>query len=381
MVHYFSWMMSSEVFCLITKLQSEQQTHQCHKYKMKVPLGHDSSLHRMFQPKISDELLDVRIGCRIVPCDRTTSAGVMSAAWECSIECPPRSWCTPPSLHCRTSSEPPRISDEEGRLSRHWWRPASPKYWCATIFEMLTTVPVSSVTLTGLPNPSWTHPWREWLLAPSCGGPPLAWMEAESSLWDQCCHEHHHAQQSVPITCCDDGFASSVGEQTGLWDAFSAGAPLWTVECWTASLWTGSPGWVSDRTSRSWWSSWDTGENWWSSGHAVGPVLEYLHGSASHLSRCAAWHLAFLTELRLVAVALWTPEVKWPIQRGDKWTGRLAGWPQKQILSYGLVHRDMEISVLNDDGDCPLLASDGGSDKYLSFHLEVRHNHVLVQCG
>ena len=34
------------------------------------------------------------------------------------------------------------------------------KRWCATIFEMLTTVPVSSVSLTGLPSPNWPHPWR-----------------------------------------------------------------------------------------------------------------------------------------------------------------------------------------------------------------------------
>ena len=41
-------------------------------------------------------------------------------------------------------------------------------------------------------------------LAPSCGSPPLEWTEAESSPWDQCCHEHHHAQQSVQIAGCDD---------------------------------------------------------------------------------------------------------------------------------------------------------------------------------
>ena len=38
------------------------------------------------------------------PCDRTTSAGISSAAWEWRIVCPPPSWCTPPSPRCRTSS-------------------------------------------------------------------------------------------------------------------------------------------------------------------------------------------------------------------------------------------------------------------------------------
>ena len=33
------------------------------------------------------------------------------------------------------------------------------------------------------------------------------------------------------------------------------------------------------------------------------------------------------------------------------------------------------------DGDGPLLASDGSFDGSLSFHLEVRHHHVPVQCG
>ena len=45
-------------------------------------------------------------------------------------------------------------------LSQRWWRPASPECWCAIIFEMLTTVPVLSVSLTGLPSPNWMHPWR-----------------------------------------------------------------------------------------------------------------------------------------------------------------------------------------------------------------------------
>ena len=80
------------------------------------------------------------------PCDRTTWAGVSSSALVCTIVCLPRSWCKPQSL--RTPSEPPGTSAEAGSLSQHWWRPASPERWCATIFEMLTTVPVSSVSLT-----------------------------------------------------------------------------------------------------------------------------------------------------------------------------------------------------------------------------------------
>ena len=100
------------------------------------------------------------------PCDRTTWAGVSSSALVCTIVCLPRSWCKPQSLRCRTSSELPGTSDEAGRFSQRYWRPASPERWCATIFEMLTTVPVSSVSLTGLPSPNWTHPWRESLLSP-----------------------------------------------------------------------------------------------------------------------------------------------------------------------------------------------------------------------
>ena len=81
------------------------------------------------------------------PCDRTTSAGVSSAAWECRIECPPHSWCRKPSLRCRTSSEPLWTSDEPGSPSLHWWRPASPERLYVTILEMLTTVPESSMSL------------------------------------------------------------------------------------------------------------------------------------------------------------------------------------------------------------------------------------------
>ena len=80
----------------------------------------------------------------LLPCDPTTSAGATSAAWEYRIECHPHSWCKPLSLRCRTSSAPLGTSDEERSLSRHRWWPASPERWCDTIFEILTTVPVSS---------------------------------------------------------------------------------------------------------------------------------------------------------------------------------------------------------------------------------------------
>ena len=93
---------------------------------------------------------------KLSPCDRTISAGATSSAWVCKIVCLPRSWREPLSRRCCTSSEPLGTSDEEGRLSQHWWRPASPERWCATIFEMLTTVPVSTVSrATGLQSVFW----------------------------------------------------------------------------------------------------------------------------------------------------------------------------------------------------------------------------------
>ena len=151
----------------------------------------------------------------------------------CTIVCLPRSWCKPQSLRWRTSSESPGTSDEAGSLSQRWWRPASPERWCATILEMLTTVPVSSLSLTGLPSPNWTHPWRESLLspwwrgvdlagllemptrhlwqnplrncdpvgpapgplAPYCGSPSLDRMKTESSPLYQRSHEHQHAEK------------------------------------------------------------------------------------------------------------------------------------------------------------------------------------------
>ena len=71
-----------------------------------------------------------------------------------------------------------------------------------------------------------------------------------------------------------------------------------------------------------------TGARWWLSGHAVAPVWEYLHRSASRLSRRAASHLAALTALRPGVTAWWTSKVVLSIRRLDKWNGRLACWPQ-----------------------------------------------------
>ena len=110
---------------------------------------------------------------------------------------------------------------------------------------MLTTVPVSSVSLTGLPSPNWTHLWRELLLSPWWRGvdlagllgmttmPPLTeptvelesgrtsswssgtmlwrptigldedgvdWTKTEPSSPDQRSHEYQHAEKSVQIS-------------------------------------------------------------------------------------------------------------------------------------------------------------------------------------
>ena len=97
-----------------------------------------------------------------------------TSASKCAISCPPRSWCTPQSLRCRTSVAPLGTSDEVGSLSQHRWQPASLEPLCGTIFEMLTTVHVSSVSLTGLPSPNWTHLWRELLPSPWRRGVDLA---------------------------------------------------------------------------------------------------------------------------------------------------------------------------------------------------------------
>ena len=295
---------------------------------------------------------------------------------------PPRSWCTPPSLHCRTSISPLGTSAEVGSLSQHRWQPASPERLCGTIVEMLTTVPVSSVSLTGLPSPNWTHLWREllpslWWRGVDLAGllgmttmPPLTeptvelesgqtssrssgnmlWrptigLEEDGAVlagpakpWTPACRE---ACADLWQLCSD--WLSSADELTGPLNAFWVGAPLWNVECWTASRWTGSLDLEWGRTSRSWWSSQETGALWWLSGRAVELVLEYLLWSASRLSRRVASHLAALTATRRVSAALWTPVEKSPVQTEGKWTGTPSCWPRNADTCGqpdALVHED-----------------------------------------
>ena len=177
----------------------------------------------------------------------------------------------------------------------------------------MTTVPVSSVSLTGLPSPNWTHPWREsfpppWQQGVDLAGllemptrPPLTEPTEElgssgtrsrssgTMMWrpttGQDKDEVFPVVPAKPWTptcrevCADlwlwcSGRSSSAAERTGPLDASSVGAPLWIVECWTTSRWTGSLGLEWGRTSHSWWSSRETGEPWWLSGRAVWPVLE-----------------------------------------------------------------------------------------------------------
>ena len=180
---------------------------------------------------------------------------------------------------------------------------------------MLTTVPVSNVSLTGLPSQNWTHPWRESLPPPWRQGVDLAGLlemptrppltEPTEELWyDQTSSRSSGTMLRQPTTgpdedgvfpvvpakpwtptcreaCADSwlwcsGRSSSADEWTGPWDASSVGAPLWIVECWTASRWTGSLDLEWGLTSRSWWSSREIGAHWWLSGCAVWPVTEYL---------------------------------------------------------------------------------------------------------
>ena len=232
---------------------------------------------------------------------------------------------------------------------------------------MLTTVPVSSVSLTGLPSPNWMHLWRELLPSPWWRGvdlagllgmttiPPLTepTVEFESGRtssrssgtmlwrptigldedgavlagparpWTPACRE---VCADLWQLCSD--WLSSVDELTGPLHAFSVGAPLWNVECWTASRWTGSLDLEWGRTSRSWWSSQETGGPWWLSGRAVELVPVYLPWSASRLSRHVALHLAASTARRRVLAAWWTPVEKSPVQTEDKWTGTPSCWPQ-----------------------------------------------------
>ena len=232
---------------------------------------------------------------------------------------------------------------------------------------MLTTVPVSSVSLTGLPSPNWTHLWRELLLSPWWRGvglagllgmtimPPLTEPTVElksgrtssrssgTMLWRPTIGLDEDgavlAGPARPWTpacwevCADlwqlcSDWPSSVDELTGPLHAFSAGAPLWNVECWTASQWTGNLDLVWGRTSRSWWSSQETGGPWWLSGRAVELVPVYLPWSASRLSRRVASHLAASTARRRVLAAWWTPVEKSPVQTEDKWTGTPSCWPR-----------------------------------------------------
>ena len=290
----------------------------------------------------------------------------MSTALVCTIVCPPRSWCRPVTAlsHINRTTRDLRW----GRKSLTALMTACiSRALCATIFEMLTTVPVSSVSLTGLPSPNWTHLWRESLPSPWRRGvdlagllemptrPPLTepivelwsgWTSSQSSgtmmwrpttgpdedgvfpvvpakPWTPACRE---ACADLWLWCWD--WSSSVDERPGLWDTSSVGAPLWIVECWTASRWTGSPDLGWGLTSRNWWSVRETGVPWWSSGRAVWPVLEYLLWSASCLSRRVASHLAALTALRRATAAWWTPGVMSLTRKGGKWTGRLACWPR-----------------------------------------------------
>ena len=246
---------------------------------------------------------------------------------------------------------------------------------------MLTTVSMSSMSLTGLPSPNWTHPWRESLLSPWQRGvdlagllemptrPPLTvpteelWSGRTSSrssgtlLWRPTTGpDEDEVFPVVPAkpwtpTCreaCADPWlwcsfrSSSADERTGPWDASSVGAPLWIVECWTASRWTGSLDLEWGLTSSSWWSSRETGAHWWLSGHAVWPVPEYLLWSASRLSRPVASHLAALTALRQATAAWWTLVEKSPTWRADKWTGTLSCWPWNIDTCGRVLHQNIK---------------------------------------
>ena len=144
---------------------------------------------------------------------------------------------------------------------------------------MLTTVPVSSVSLTGFPSPNWTHPWRESLPSPWRRGVDLAGLlemptrppltEPTKELWSGRTSSRSSGTMLwrpttgpdedgvfpvVPAkpwtpTCqeaCADpwlwcsGRSSRADERNGPCDASSVGVPLWIVQCWTASWWTES---------------------------------------------------------------------------------------------------------------------------------------------
>ena len=285
---------------------------------------------------------------------------------------------------------------------------------------MLTTVPVSSVSLTGLPSPNWTHLWRELLPSPWWRGVDLAGLpemttmpslteptvELESGrtssrssgtmLWQPTIGPAEDgailagpAKPWTP-TCrevcanlwpwCSDR-SSSADELTGPLDASSVGAPLWNVECWTASWWTGSLDLVWDQTSRSWWSSQETGAPWWLSGRAVELVPGYLPWSASRLSRRVASHLAALTARRRTQQL---GELSWGSRQSKRKTSELV-YPlvdhETQILADSLMYRNMKVGIAYVYRYRPLLTSVGGSDRPLRLHLEVWNYHVAVEGG
>ena len=229
---------------------------------------------------------------------------------------------------------------------------------------MLTTVPVLSVSLTGLPSPNWMHLWRELLPSPWWRGvdlaellgmttmPPLSepTVELESGRtssrssgtmlwrppigldedgavlagpakpWTPACRE---VCADLWLLCSD--WPSSADELTGPLNAFSAGGPTVkrrVLNCIPMNW----KSWLGVRSDFS--KLMIQPRSWWSSGRAVWPVPEYLPWSASRLSRRVASHLAALTGRRRVAAAWWTPVEKSPVKMEDKWTGTPSCWPR-----------------------------------------------------
>ena len=190
--------------------------------------------------------------------------------------------------------------------------------------------------------------------------------------WTPACRE---VCANLWLLCSD--WPSSADELIGPLNAFSAGAPLWNVECWTASRWTGNLDLMWDRTSRSWWSSQETGAPWWLSGSAVEPVPEYLPWSASRLSRRVASHLAALTARWRVAAAWWTPVEKSPVQMEDKWTGTPSCWPRNADTCEqpdASAHEDRHRVYLSIPSTPDFWWLNGRT-------LEVWHYHVVVESG
>ena len=207
---------------------------------------------------------------KLSPYDRTTSAGATSSAWVCKIVCLPRSWCKPLSLRCRTSSAPLGTSDEEGSLSQRWWRPASPErwYWAPQPELDASVKRVTSISLVARGRPCRTAGVAHQATSDRTHWGTVILSDQFPVLWHQAVAAHHWTglrwslphgtREAINTTMPSNlwrsqavlGWSSSVGEQTGLWDTSSVGAPLWTVECWTASLWTGSPHLVLGLTPR-----------------------------------------------------------------------------------------------------------------------------------